>query len=50
MFDVAFAAGEQIVGAKDLMALREKPVAQMRTQKAGASGDQYAFTHVVFVY
>ena len=47
VFDVAFAAGEQVVGAQYLVALFKKPVAQMRSQKSGAAGDEYSFTAVV---
>jgi hypothetical protein len=38
--DVALAAGEKIVQADDFMALAEKPLTEMGTQKASSAGDQ----------
>jgi hypothetical protein len=34
--------GEEVVDAKDVMAVGEQPLAQMRTQESGAAGDQYS--------
>ena len=42
MLDVALAAGEEIVDAEDVVALRDQPIAQMRAEKPGAAGDQNA--------
>ena len=39
--DIAPRAGEIIVGADDARALRQQPLAQMRTEKAGAAGHQH---------
>ena len=40
MLDVAPRAGEEIVEADDLRALRQQALAEMRAEKAGAAGDQ----------
>jgi hypothetical protein len=40
MADVVLAAGEKIVEAKDLLPLGEKPLAEVRSEKAGAAGDE----------
>ena len=40
MADVVLAAGEKIVEAKDLLSLGEKPLAEVRSEKAGAAGDE----------
>src|SRR5205807_2038265 len=41
MGDVVFAAGEVIVDAQYVVAASEQPLAQMRAEKSGATGDQY---------
>ena len=40
MADVVLAAGEEVVEAQDLLPLGEQPFAEMRTEKAGAAGDE----------
>ncbi len=47
MGDVLACAGEQIVGANDGVALAEQRVAQMRAEKSGAAGYEYA--HIGYV-
>jgi hypothetical protein len=42
MLDVAPCTGEEIVGADHVCILREQPLAQMRAEKAGPSGNQHA--------
>ena len=42
--DVVLAAGEIVVDAKHVMALRPQPLAKMRAEKAGAAGDKNAFS------
>ncbi|GJQ22069.1 MAG: hypothetical protein HBSIN02_24240 [Bacteroidia bacterium] len=37
--DVGGFAGDEVVDAEDTMTLREQPVAKVRTEKAGATGD-----------
>ena len=39
MTDVCRVSGDKIVDCDDAMTFRQKPVYQMRTEKAGASGD-----------
>jgi hypothetical protein len=39
--EVLLAAGEEVVDAKHVVAARQKTLAQMRTQKACATGNQY---------
>jgi hypothetical protein len=41
--DVVLVAGEEIVDAEDVVALRQQAFAKMRTQEAGPSGDQDSF-------
>ena len=43
MLDIAARAGEEIVDADNVRAVRQQALAEMRTEKAGAAGDQYAF-------
>ena len=38
--DVALAAGEVVVHTDDIVAVLQQPLAQVRTEKAGAAGDQ----------
>lgn len=40
MADVVFAAGEEVVEADDVVAVRYQTIAKMRTQEAGAAGDE----------
>ena len=40
VLDVALRAGEEIVEADDLVASLDQPLAQVRADKAGASGDE----------
>jgi hypothetical protein len=47
MADVVLAAGEKIVEAKEILSLCEKPLAEVRSEKAGAAGDQNPF-HVAY--
>ena len=47
MADVVLAAGVKIIEAKELLSLCEKPLAEVRSEKAGAAGDQNPF-HVVY--
>jgi len=42
MGDVVHAAGDEIVHADDGMAFADKTVAQMRPQKTGRAGNEYA--------
>jgi hypothetical protein len=39
MFDIASSPGEEVVDAKDLAASFQQLLAEVRAQKAGASGD-----------
>jgi hypothetical protein len=39
--DIILAPGKEVVEAQDLMSLDKKPFAEMRTEKAGAAGDEY---------
>ena len=48
MGDVVFRAGEIIVDAENVVAALQQLLAQMRTQKSGATGYQYALTHFRF--
>ena len=41
VFDVGGAAGDQVVHDHHLVPFSQEPVAQMRTQKSGAAGDEY---------
>ncbi len=41
--DVALAAGEEIVDTEHIVAAADQAIAQVRTEKAGAAGDQDAF-------
>jgi hypothetical protein len=43
MFDIAARSGIEIIDAKDFVALGEKALAEMRSDKSGAPGDQSAF-------
>jgi hypothetical protein len=43
MGDVQFGSGEEIVDAKDVVALGDQSVAQMGTQETRATGDQNSF-------
>jgi hypothetical protein len=43
VLDIAAAAGEEVVDAKDLMTRRYQSVAEMRAEKPGATCHQYAF-------
>jgi hypothetical protein len=46
MGDVALPAGEQIVGADDVVAARDESIAEVRAEEAGAAGDENApFEH-----
>src|SRR4051794_27644364 len=40
--DVVLAAGEVVVDAEHVMALRDQALTQMRAEKAGAAGDENA--------
>ena len=40
MADVVLAAGEKIVEAEDILPLGEKPLAEVRSEKTGAAGDE----------
>jgi hypothetical protein len=48
MADVVLAAGVKIVEAEELLSLCEKPLAEVRSEKAGAAGDQNPF-HVAYL-
>ena len=43
MIDITFAAGEQVVSAKDFVPIGQKPINEMRTEKTCAPGHEYAF-------
>jgi hypothetical protein len=43
MRDIGLRAGKKIIDAQDVLALRDQAVAQMRTKKTGASGDEDLF-------
>jgi len=43
MADVVLAAGIKVVEAEKILSFREKPLAEMRSEKAGAAGDQNPF-------
>jgi hypothetical protein len=45
MRDIAFRAGCEIVEAKDLVSISQEPVAEMRTEEARSSCDQYGPSH-----
>jgi hypothetical protein len=47
VLDIALAAGEEVVGAQDLMALLQQTVAQVRAQETGAARDQYSLADVI---
>jgi hypothetical protein len=42
MVDIALRAGEEVVDANDVRALREQAIAEVRAEEAGAPGNQYA--------
>ena len=44
MGDVIRVAGDQVVHSDDGVAICQQPVAQVRSDKAGAAGDEYAHT------
>ena len=41
--DIGLGAGEQIIGANDVMPLIEQDLAEVRTEKTGAAGNENAF-------
>ena len=43
MCDVRLLAGEEIVDANHVMAVGDQPLAQVRAQKAGSTGNHNAF-------
>src|SRR5260221_14506384 len=43
--DVVLAAGEVVVDAEHVVSLGDKPLTQMRAEKAGAAGDKYALRY-----
>ncbi len=47
VIDVALGAGEEIVDAQHLVALRQQPVDQVRAEEACATRDQDAFAAIV---
>lgn len=40
--DIAFRAGEEVVDANDVRAIREQAIAEVRAEEAGAASNQYA--------
>jgi hypothetical protein len=48
MGDVVLRAGEIVVDAQNVMAALQQLLAQMRPEKSGATGYQYALTHFAF--
>jgi hypothetical protein len=40
MRDILLSAGEEIVDDRHLMTFGDEPIAKMRTEKAGAAGDE----------
>jgi hypothetical protein len=46
MGDVGLAAGEIIVHRKDVVTVRQQPLAQMRAEEAGPAGHQDASTEL----
>ena len=43
MSDVIDFAGKEIIDASDLATIRQQPIAQMRAEEAGPTGDQCPF-------
>jgi hypothetical protein len=43
VLDVAARAGEKIIDADNDSLIRQQALAEMRAEKAGATGDQHAF-------
>src|SRR5262249_47549483 len=41
MLDIALRAGEEIIDANDVGAIREQTIAEVRAEETGASGNQY---------
>jgi hypothetical protein len=48
--DVAFAAGEEIINANNLIVIRKQSFAQMGAEESGPAGDQNAFAHSASSY
>ncbi len=44
---LSLGAGEEVVDAEHVVPVVEQPLAQVRAEKAGAAGDQDAFSAVV---
>ena len=47
MRDVVLGAGEEVVHARDVAAIGEQALAQVRAEEAGAAGDEDAFAEAV---
>ena len=43
--DIVLASGKEVVEAQDLMSLDKKPLAEMRTEKAGPAGNENPLHH-----
>jgi hypothetical protein len=43
MLNIAQAAGDEVVHTNHMIPFTNEPVAQMRTQKPGGTGNQYPF-------
>jgi hypothetical protein len=45
---IQFAAGKKIIETEDLMAIPDEPFTEMRANKTGAAGYQYAHEVILF--